>query len=261
VSVSEPTAALGTTGQGEALPRSPVFVTTHWSVVLNAGDLNTAIAHRALTKLCQTYWFPLYAFVRRRGFSAPDAEDLTQEFFARFLEHNWVGNADREKGRFRTFLLSAMNHFLANEWDKARAQKRGGGIAPLPLEFNAAETRYVREPADNVTPEQHFERRWAMTLLETVINRLRAEYEQEGKADLFAALNPCLVGDRTAQPYEELARTLGLTEGAVKSAVHRLRQRYRQLLRDEIAQTVSGPADVDEELKHLIAVLGGRAGP
>jgi RNA polymerase sigma-70 factor (ECF subfamily) len=229
--------------------------------VLTAGGSDTTVARDALAKLCQTYWYPLYAYVRRRNFSPPDAEDLTQEFFARFLEQHWVGNADREKGRFRTFLLSAMNHFLANEWDKARAQKRGGGVPLLPLQFDVAETRYVREPADNVTPEQHFERRWAMTLLETVLDRLRAEYEQDGKAELFAALNPCLVGDRTSQPYEELARKLGLTEGAVNSAVHRLRQRYRQLLRDEIAQTVAGPGEVEEELRHLIAVLGGRGSP
>jgi RNA polymerase sigma-70 factor (ECF subfamily) len=137
-------------------------------------------------------------------------------------------------------------------------QKRGGGVPLLPLEFDAAETRYVREPADNVTPEQHFERRWAMTLLDTVVNRLRTEHEKDGKTELFAALNPCLVGDRTSQPYEELARMLGISESAVKSAVHRLRQRYRQLLRDEIAQTVSGPSEVDEELRHLIVVLGGR---
>ena len=241
------------------MPRSPVFATTHWSVVLTAGGSDTVRARHALAKLCQTYWYPLYAYVRRRNFSPPDAEDLTQEFFARFLEHHWVANADREKGRFRTFLLSAMNHFLANEWDKARAQKRGGGVPLLPLEFDTAETRYVREPADNVTPEQHFERRWAMTLLEIVVNRLQAEYELDGKAELFAALNPCLVGDRTSQPYEALARKLGVTEGAVKSAVHRLRQRYRQLLRDEIAHTVAGPAEVEEELRHLIAVLGGRA--
>jgi RNA polymerase sigma factor (sigma-70 family) len=258
LSTSEPSTTPGTTGQGEPPPRSPVFVTTHWSLVLTAGDANTTVAQDALAKLCQTYWYPLYAYVRRRNFSPPDAEDLTQEFFARFLEHHWVGDADREKGRFRTFLLSAMNHFLANEWDKARAQKRGGGVPLLPLGFDTAETRYVRELADNVTPEQHFERRWAMTLLETVVNRLRAEYEADGKAALFAALNPCLVGDRTTQPYEELAKALGLTEGAVKSAVHRLRQRYRQLLRDEIAQTVANPGEVEEELRHLIAVLGGR---
>jgi RNA polymerase sigma factor (sigma-70 family) len=236
-----------------------VFVTTHWSVVVTAGGSDTAGARRALENLCNAYWYPLYAYVRRRGFSPPDAEDLTQEFFARFLEHQWVANADREKGRFRTFLLSAMNHFLANEWDKARAQKRGGGIRPVPLEFGTAETRYSREPADSITPEQHFERRWALTLLETVTRRLQADYEQDGRGELFAALHPCLVGDRTNQPYEELARKLGLTEGAVKSAVHRLRQRYRQLLRDEIAHTVAGPGEVEEELRHLIAVLGGRS--
>jgi RNA polymerase sigma factor (sigma-70 family) len=258
VSTSEPTSAGGTTDQGTALPRSPVFATTHWSVVLTAGGSDTTVSRDALAKLCQTYWYPLYAYVRRRNFSPSDAEDLTQEFFARFLEHDWVANADREKGRFRTFLLSAMNHFLANEWDKARAQKRGGGAPLLPLEFDTAETRYSHEPAENVTPEQHFERRWALTLLETVTSRLGTEYERDGKQDLFSALHPCLVGDRTAQPYEELARKLGLTEGAVKSAVHRLRQRYRQLLRDEIAHTVAGPGEVEEELRHLIAALGGR---
>jgi RNA polymerase sigma-70 factor (ECF subfamily) len=253
MSESEPTAA------GEPLPRSPVFLTTHWSVVLAAGSGDTTGARHALEKLCQTYWYPLYAYVRRRNFSPPDAEDLTQEFFARFLEHDWVANADREKGRFRSFLLSAMNHFLANEWDKARAQKRGGGAHPLPLQFDTAETRYCREPAESVTPEQHFEQRWALTLLETVTRRLGAEYEQTGKAELFAALSPCLVGDRTAQPYEELAKKLALSEGAVKSAVHRLRQRYRQILREEIASTVAGPGEVEEELRHLVAVLGGRA--
>ena len=174
---------------------------------------------------------------------------------ARVLEHHWVGAADREKGRFRTFLLSAMTHFLSDEWDKARAQKRGGGVPLLPLEFDTAETRYVREPEDNVTPEQHFERRWAMTLLEQVLNRLGKEYAEEGKAKLFAALNPCLVGERTAQPYAELAQTLGVSESAVKAAVHRLRQRYRQLLRDEIAHTVAGPDEVEEELRYLVAVL------
>jgi RNA polymerase sigma-70 factor (ECF subfamily) len=241
------------------LPKSPVFLTTHWSVVLTAAGSDTTRARQALANLCQSYWYPLYAYVRRRGFSPPDAEDLTQEFFARFLEHDWVADADREKGRFRTFLLSAMNHFLANEWDKARAQKRGGGASLVPLQFDAAETRYIREPADIDTPEQHFERRWAMALLETVVGRLRTEYDQEGKAGLFEALNPCLVGDRTSQPYQELARKLGISEGTVKSAVHRLRQRYRQLLRDEIARTVAGPGEVEEELRHLIAVLAGRS--
>jgi RNA polymerase sigma-70 factor (ECF subfamily) len=223
--------------------------------VLTAGRSDTVRAHDALSNLCQTYWYPLYAYVRRRGHSPEDAQDLTQAFFARLLERNWVGQADQQKGRFRSFLLSAMNHFLADEWDKARAQKRGGGILPVPLQFDTAETRYGHEPADNITPEQNYERRWALTLLDTVLRRLRSEYEQEGKAELFAVLNPCLVGDRTAQPYAELAVKLGVSEGTVKSAVHRLRQRYRQLLHDEIAQTVANTGEVDEELHHLFAVL------
>lgn len=251
-------ASAETAATGPEPPRSPVFVTTHWSVVLTAGRSDTTRAHDALAKLCQTYWYPLYAYVRRRGQSPEDAQDLTQEFFARLLEKNWVGNADQTKGRFRTFLISAMNHFLADEWDKARAQKRGGGVAPVPLQFETAETRYGVEPADPATPERVFERRWALTLLEEVLNRLRAEYAQEGKADLFAALHPCLVGERTAQPYAELAAKMGVNEGTVKSAVHRLRQRYRQLLRDEIANTVAAAEEVDEELRHLFAVLAGR---
>ena len=205
----------------------PAFLTTHWSVVLSAGDKDSPRSAEALEKLCQAYWYPLYAYVRRRGYSPEDAQDLTQEFFARLLDRNAVATVSPDKGRFRSFLLASMNHFLADEWDKARAQKRGGGQAPLPLQFDTAETRYGHEPADQVTPEQSFERRWALTLLDTVLNRLRATYEQEGRAELFAALNPCLVGDRTAQPYAELAVKLGVSEGTVKSAVHRLRQRYR----------------------------------
>jgi RNA polymerase sigma factor (sigma-70 family) len=235
-----------------------VFATTHWSVVLTAGRNDTTRARAALENLCQTYWYPLYAYVRRRGHSPEDAQDLTQAFFARLLERNWVGSADQQKGRFRSFLLSALNHFLADEWDRARAQKRGGGIPPVPLQFDTAETRYGHEPVDHVTPEQNYERRWALTLLDTVLRRLRSEYEQEGRADLFAALHPCLVGDRTAQPYAELAAKLGISEGTVKSAVHRLRQRYRRLLRDEIAQTVAEPGEVDDELRHLFVVLGSR---
>jgi RNA polymerase sigma factor (sigma-70 family) len=255
VSTDSPSTDAGTPGNDA--PRAPVFVTTHWSLVLTAGRNDTPRAQNALAKLCQSYWYPLYAYVRRRGHPAADAQDLTQEFFARLLEKNWVVTADRQKGKFRTFLLSAMNHFLADEWDKARAQKRGGGRVPVPLQFDTAETRYGHEPADPVTPEQSFERRWALTLLDEVLNRLRTEYEQDGRAELFAALNPCLVGDRTSQPYAELAVKLGVSEGTIKSAVHRLRQRYRELLRDEIAQTVAGPDEVDEELRHLFAVLAG----
>ena len=238
-----------------ALNNGGQFSTTRWSVVLLAGRSMSPESAAALEKLCRAYWPPIYCFARRKGWNDADAQDLTQAFFARLLERNWVGQADQQKGRFRSFLLSTMNHFLADEWDKARAQKRGGGILPVPLQFDTAETRYGHEPADNVTPEQNYERRWALTLLDKVLQRLRSEYEQEGKAELFAALHPCLVGDRTAQPYAELAVTLGVSEGAVKSAVHRLRQRYRQLLHDEIAQTVANPGEVNEELHHLFAVL------
>jgi RNA polymerase sigma factor (sigma-70 family) len=255
VSTSTPATPSETTPPENVASRQPAFVTTHWSVVLTAGRTDTTRARGALERLCQTYWYPLYAYVRRRGNSPEDAQDLTQEFFARLLEHNWIGRADKQRGRFRSFLLSAMNHFLADEWDKARAQKRGGGLAPLPLQFDTAETRYCHEPADPVTPEQNYERRWALTLLDEVLRRLRTEYEQDGRGELFAALHPCLVGDRTSQPYTELAAKLGISEGTVKSAVHRLRQRYRQLLRDEIAQTVAEPGEVDEELRHLFAVL------
>lgn len=255
MATSSHAATFNSTPTGDNRPRHPAFVTTRWSVVLTAGHSDTTHARAALEKLCQTYWYPLYAYVRRRGHSPADAQDLTQAFFARLLERNWVGRADQQKGRFRSFLLSALNHFLADEWDRVRAQKRGGGVAPLPLQFDTAETRYGHEPADQVTPESSYERRWALTLLDEVLHRLRSEYEQEGRAELFAALHPCLVGDRTSQPYAELAVELGVSEGTVKSAVHRLRQRYRQLLRDEIAQTVAESGEVDEELRHLFAVL------
>jgi len=234
---------------------SPGFVTTHWSVVLSAGGSDTTCTRDALSKLCQTYWYPLYAYARSRGLTREDAEDATQGFFARLLEKNWIGSADREKGRFRSFLLMALKRFMADEWDKARAQKRGGGTAPLPLPFGAAETRFSLEPADEVTPEQSFERRWVLTLLDEVLKSLRREYEREGNGLLFVELTPCLVGDRTAFPYAELGKKLQLSESAVKSAVHRLRQRYRKLLREEIAQTVASPEEVEEELKHLFAVL------
>jgi RNA polymerase sigma-70 factor (ECF subfamily) len=237
-----------------AAPRG-VFVTTHWSVVLAATRSDTTRAQTALARLCQAYWYPLYAYVRRRGYDAHDAQDLTQEFFARLLAQKWLAQADRERGRFRTFLLSALGHFLTNEWDKARAQKRGGGVEIVPLQLDSAETRYGHEPADPVTPEQGYERQWALALLEQVLNRLQQEHEGEGHAELFATLKPCLVGDRQAQPYAALAAKLGMTEGAIKVAVHRLRQRYRQLLREEIANTVASDAEVDEEMRHLFAVL------
>jgi RNA polymerase sigma-70 factor (ECF subfamily) len=254
VSTSGTTTDPSTSSPLREAPHS-IFATTHWSIVLSAGHSDTTRAETALAKLCQAYWYPLYAYVRRRGHSVEDAQDLTQEFFARLLEKNWIGSADREKGRFRSFVLTAMKRFLADEWDKARAQKRGGGVPLLPLQFDTAETRLSREPVDEVTPEHNYERQWVLTLLEQVLNRLRTEYEQEGNASLFAEINPCLVGDRQSLPYAELGKKLALTESAVKSAVHRLRQRYRKLLRDEIAETVAAPGEVEDELRHLFTVL------
>ena len=252
--------ARGTTAPDEGAGRQAVFATTHWSVVLAAGRTDTTRAQSALAKLCSTYWYPLYAYVRRRGYSPHDAQDLTQAFFAHLLERQSFSHADPNRGRFRSFLLGVMNHFLANEWNRAHAQKRGGGATLLPLQWDDAETRYGHEPADNTTPEQNFERRWAMALLEEVLRRLAEEYHQEGRAELFAELNPCLVGERATHPYAELATRLGVTEGTVKSAVHRMRQRYRQLLRDEIANTVAAPGEVDAELRHLLVVLSGGSG-
>ena len=246
-----------TPGTSEA-SRQPAFVTTHWSVVLSAGSVETPRARAALETLCRTYWYPLYAYARRRGFSPEDAQDVTQEFFARLLEHNWVAKAERSKGRFRSFLLMAMNRFLAKEWRKAKAQKRGGEMRVEPLALETAETRYAAEPASTADPELEFERRWALTLLDQVLRHLREEYDQQGHAAQFDALAPALLGSRETQPYAILAGELGLTEGTVRVAVSRLRQRYRERLKEEIANTVALPEDVDEELRHLFRVLARR---
>jgi RNA polymerase sigma factor (sigma-70 family) len=233
----------------------PRFLATRWSVVLAARDQASAGCAQALETLCRTYWYPLYAYVRRRGHTVEDAQDLTQEFFARVLEHHWLARADQAKGRFRTFLLTAMDRFLADEWAKIRALKRGGGRKDIPIQLDTAETRYGVEPADTRTPEQTFEYRWALTLLNEVVSQLESEYRARDQAALFAQLKPCLVGDRAAQPYAELAAGLGMEEGAVRVAVHRLRQRYRELLRTEIASTVASPGEVDAEMHHLFKVL------
>lgn len=239
-----------------AQPRD-YFATTHWSIVLAAQRSDPSRAYAALSKLCQTYWYPLYAFVRRQGHSPEDAQDLTQDFFARLLAKNYLAEVAREKGKFRSFLLAAMKHFLANEWDRARAAKRGGGQVLISLNDTEAENRYRLEPADPMSADKIFERRWAMTLLEQVLSRLRHEHVRAGKVELYEQLKACLSGARDSAPYAELAVRLKLTEGAIKVAVHRLRQRYRELLRDEIAQTVSAPAEVEEELRHLFSVLAG----
>jgi len=241
----------------QAASRPYAFVTTHWSVVLNAGREQTPQAQDALEKLCQTYWRPLYAYVRRRGYSPDDAADLTQGFFARLLERRWLERADEKRGRFRSFLLATLSNFIANEWDKATTQKRGGGRI-LSLQRDVAESDGGSEPADRLTPEQIFEWRWALALLDQVMNRLSDEFAQNGKTELFEAIKPCLLGERNVQPYAALASRMGMTEGSVKVTVHRLRQRYRQLLRDEIAHTVATPEEVEEEMRYLFAVLARR---
>ncbi len=232
-----------------------IFATTHWSAVLAAGHQETLDAQAALEKLCRSYWYPLYAYVRRQGHPVQEAQDLTQSFFARLLQKNYLARADQNKGRFRTFLLSMLKHFLADEWDKQRAQKRGGLGPRYSLDTEAAETRYGLEPADPMTPEKVFARRWALTLLEAVMGRLRDEYVARGKSALFDHLKECITGDRASLPYADLAKALNLSEGALKVAVHRLRQRYRELLRAEVAQTVACPDEVDDELRYLVSVL------
>lgn len=231
------------------------FATTHWSLVVAARDRASPEAPDALAALCRAYWYPLYAFIRRRGHDADEAQDLTQEFFARLLEKDFLQDVDRERGKFRSFLLAACQHFLCNERDRARAGKRGGGRPVLPLDFPDAEGRYGREPAHQLTPEKLFERRWALTLLERVLARLREESEAAGKVALFERLKGSLVGDPAAGSYAAAAADLGSTEAAVKMAVHRLRRRYRALLEDEIAVTV-GPGQVEEEVRALFAALG-----
>ncbi len=228
------------------------FATTHWSVVVSAGGNRSPQASRSLAILCDNYWFPLYAFVRRAGHSAEDSQDLTQEFFVRLLDKHFLAAADREKGRFRTFLLTAVKRFIANEYDRAQAKKRGGGQTIVSLE--GLEARYCREPADTLTPERIFEQQWALALLDQVLARLQAEMTADGKAALFDAMKDHLTGNQ-ASSHAAVATRLGMTEGAVKTAAHRLRRRYRELLREEIAQTVASPDEIDEEIRYLFTCL------
>jgi RNA polymerase sigma factor (sigma-70 family) len=232
------------------------FTTTHWSLVLAAAGSEDAHSREALAQLCEVYWYPLYAFVRRHGHGPHDAQDLTQEFFMRLLEKDYLGDVDRSKGKFRSFLLTALKHFLSKEWARVKTLKRGGGHTLLSLDIISAEDRYRREPQDNLTPERLFEQRWALTLLDQVLTRLSEEYEMTGKWTTFEQLKGCLTGDSDLLPYAELALRLGMTEGAVKVAVHRLRKRYRGVLRDEISQTVADPAEIDDEIRQLFSVLG-----
>src|SRR5262245_18654742 len=237
----------------DAVPR--VFATTHWSVVLAAGDRTSPETAAALSRLCQSYWFPIYAFVRKRGYSPDQAQDLTQEFFAGFLEKNHLAKAARERGRFRCFLMTSVENFLRNENDRARAQKRGGGRQLISLDAEDAEGRYRCEPQAESDPAKAFEQRWAAMLLNTVLARLKDEFHTSGRSDLFEALQAHLWGDARSISYPQLAERFGLTLANVKTTAHRLRQRYRELLREEIAHTVALPSQIDDEIRHLMKVV------
>lgn len=233
------------------------FRTTRWSLVVAAGADSSPEGRAALESLCRAYWDPLYTFARRGGATCEESQDLVQGFFAELLEKDRLGQADRERGRFRTFLLAAFRHHWSHERDRARALKRGGGRAALPLDFESGEDRYLREPADDRTPERLFERRWATTLLDAAVARLREEHEVAGALDLFDALRGTIAAGAPAEPWAEVGRRLGMTEGAVKVAAHRLRRRYRDLLRATIAETVADPSEVDDEIRHLMEALAG----
>jgi RNA polymerase sigma-70 factor (ECF subfamily) len=232
------------------------FLTTHWSQVVAARDAAEPHARAAMAALCEAYWYPLYAFIRRQGHSMEAAQDLTQEFFTRLIEKDVLENVDQQKGKFRSFLLAACKHFLANERDRDQAQKRGGGRELLSIDARDADTRYGAEPSHNLTPERLFERRWALVLLQHVLSRLRDEFKRSGKIEHFERLKVFLTGEKASVRYAEAAEALRLSAGAVKVAVHRLRRRYRELLREEIARTVHDPKQVDAEIRDLFTALG-----
>jgi RNA polymerase sigma-70 factor (ECF subfamily) len=223
--------------------------------VLAAGHGDNTRARESLERLCRTYWYPLYAYVRRRGYSPEDAQDFTQECFARLLSNHSLDHANPNRGKFRSFLLGALNHCLADEWTRRRAQKRGGGILPISLDVAEAELHFQAEGPDDTAPDQAFDRHWATALLNQVLDRLDQEYRANGKAVLFEALKQTLVGGRDAPPYAALAAQLGLSEAALRIAMHRLRKRYRELIREEIAHTVTSPADVEGEIRYLFRMF------
>lgn len=232
-----------------------LFATTQWTAVLAAGDGSSPEAYRALEQLCATYWYPLYAYVRRQGRCVEDAEDLTQEFFARLLEGKLLRRADPNRGRFRTFLLASLKNFLINEWSKAKREKRGGGCQVISLDTEQTESRFKAEPADNRTPEKAFARRWAVIVLDRVLNELQAEWVADARGPVFDELKAALSAEDNESSYVVIGGRLGMSEGNVKTQVFRLRRRYRELLRSEIARTVANPADVDDEIRELLAAL------
>lgn len=230
-------------------------MTTRWTVVLAAGQRDLPQAGQALEELCATYWFPLYAYARRQGQSKEDAEDLVQDFFTRFLGKNYLAGLHSEHGKFRAFLLACFKHFLSNEWDRAGRQKRGGHATVLSLDWQQADTRYRIDPADHLSPDRLYDRAWAIVLLERVLARLREEHVSAGKLRLFDHLKPFITLGKSALPYRQAAETLGTNEAAARVAVHRLRRRYRELLHEEIAQTLSHPDQVEEEMRALLGAF------
>jgi RNA polymerase sigma factor (sigma-70 family) len=237
------------------LSNRPQFATTHWSVVLAAGKSSSANQKRALETLCQSYWFPLYAFLRRKGYDNHQAEDHTQAFFAHLLEKHHLQIADPKYGKFRSFLLIRLKGFLSDERDRSQAQKRGGGRKILSLSFENAEGQYALEPVDRLSPEMLFEKSWALTVLERTMDRLEADMVKKNKQKLFEHLKVYLTTDKDAIPYQDMATELAMTEGSIGVAVHRLRRQYRKLIRDEIAQTVGDEDQIDEEMGCLFAAL------
>ena len=236
-------------------PRGGRFATTRWSLVLAAGEKSNAHSAEALASLCEMYWYPVYAFIRRQGPPAEDAADLTQEFFARVLEKNYFHDADPARGRFRAFLCASVRHFLSNERDRAHTLKRGGNQPPISLDAEAAEGTYRIEPRDDLTPETLFDRRWALVLLDRVLTRLRDHHVSAGKGEMFDRLKGSLIGDGTGVPHADVARALGMTEGAVRVAVHRLRRQFRDTLIQEIGETVSDPTDISGEIEYLMKAV------
>ena len=238
-----------------AARQAEVFNTTHWSVVLQAGQEHSPQTAAALESLCRSYWYPLYAYVRRQGHPPDDAQDLTQEFFARLLDRKSLRMADRNRGRFRSFLLTSLKHFLINEWNKANREKRGGGRQIISLDVEKTETRFQAEPADQSSPDKAFERRWAMVLLDRVLDQLQDEFAVAERLPVFEALKSFLTGDENESSYAEIGQRLGMTAGNLKVTIHRLRRRYRELLREEIARTVDDPDAIDAEMRELFAAL------
>lgn len=237
-------------------PNQPGFATTQWSLILRATQPSDSNARTALEELCQRYWFPLYAFARRRVAEVHEAQDLTQEFFLRLLEKNSLAAASPERGRFRNFLLSSLKNFLANEWDRANTQKRGGGRERLSLDWDSGESRLSFEPTHTDTPEREFERQWALTLLDVVVHRLQDEFAAAGKSRQFELLKQTLTGSRAVLDYSAIAAELQMSEEAARQAAHRLRKRYRELLREEVAATVESDDEVEDEIGRLFEALG-----